>query len=266
MIELLPVAGAGLLIIIVTAAALWLGRGRFRAPSAGRPNWLVPDPVRIQAEARARMDELRWAKRMEPLRTDASLDALAHHRASSMAVGMRQVGLPEEDRTVEGQRRLLYPELLGPLDCCVAGADGRRGDVERCVTAITDQLSAAGSWFEPQWTAGAIGLATGQGRISVCAVLARRLAILDEVEWTADADGCPVVHAPRLVLTGVRTEGLSAAARFRMHRPSGAVEEVKNEARGRRLSLVLNAHEEGGHTLYADEDVLFRWRFVDPRK
>ena len=266
MSELLPAAGIGLLIIIAIATAWWLGRGRHSAPSAGRPTWLGVDTVRVEAEVRARMDELRWAKRMAPLKTDTSLDDLAHSQASSVAFGLRQVGEAEEPRTVSEQRRLLYPELLGPLDYCEAAADGRRGDVERCVSSITERLSVEGSWFEPSWTAGAIGLASGQGRISVCAVVARRLAILDEADWPADADGCPVVCAPHLTLSGVRAEGLSADARFRLHRPSGAVEDVSVEAHGRRFLLVLTADEEGEHELFADDTMFFCWRFGDLEK
>jgi len=263
---LLPIVGAGLLILTGAAVAWWLGRGRHRAPSEGRPPWLGLDVVRVEADVRARMDELRWEKRMPPLKSDPSLDELARRHASTAASDRRAAGEPGEGLSLERHRRMLYPELLGPVDHADAEADGLGGDVERSVSSIADQLTAQGIWFDPRWTAGAIGAAADHGRISVCAVVARRLAVLDDVEWPDADDGLPWVQAPRLILGGVLAEGLATEAGLQLLRPTGDVEKVRAEVRGRRFSLVVMAEGEGSHSLYADDDLLFCWRFGNPEK
>jgi len=261
--ELVPIAGAGLLIVAVVAVAWWLGRGRHRAPSASRPSWRGVDHVQLEADVKARMDELRRARRLEPLRMDESLSEIAHCRAVDEAAGARPVGQTDEELGLEGLRRRLCPELLGPLHESRAGADGRRGEQELCTTGITEALERSGAWFDPRWTACGVGSAAGQGRIEFHAVFARRLAILDGAEWPHGDDGLPVEYAPRLDLNGVLAEGLDEGARLQLHRPSGVVEEVRPEVRGRRFAVHVRADEQGVHTLLADDDVFFCWRFED---
>ena len=245
-----------LLVAMAVGVVVWLGR-RFavRGPRRGRPSWLGPDPVQVESSVRSGLDELRWAAGSGTLRSDEGLDEMARHEAHRASV---EGQLELDGAGLERLRRALYPELVGPLG---GAASVAVADTEACVAALIRDLGPA--WSGAEWTAGAVGVARNGGRLWACAVLARRLAVLDGSEQVHDG----VVHGPDMRLAGVLAEGCGHSPRFALQGPRGRRRPVPNRARGeRRFAVQIQMDTTGNHRLFLDDEEFFCWRFVEPEK
>jgi hypothetical protein len=260
-----PLLTAVLLLVSVAITA-WIvlalvRRGR-PAPKEARPTWLGADAVGVEADLRRELDQARWAEGHPSLRSDAGLDELARHHAHFLAQQRRDTARDDQGRDVTGRRLLLYPELLGAIG--EARALTEASDTAAAVAALGPTLTLA--WCDPQWTAGCVGVATRDGLVAACAVLARRAIVLESAPWIEDArhPGEPRVSDASVELSGVTAEAASGQPRFTLRPPHGDERDVRaRTGHGGRIALTMTLDTEGVHELCADGDTIFIFRFGD---
>ncbi len=251
-------------VAITTLIALALVRRGRPAPKEARPTWLGADAVGVEADLRRELDQARWAEGQPSLRSDAGLDELARNHAHFLAQQRRDTAHDDQGRDVDGRRLLLYPELLGAIGEERALVEA--SDTASAVAALRPELAAA--WCDPRWTAGGVGVATRDGLVTSCAVLARRVVVLESAPWIEDArrPGEARVSDATVELSGVPAEAASGQPRFTLKPPYGDEVDVaaRMEPRGR-ITLRMTLDAEGVHELCADGESIFIFGFGDHR-
>lgn len=251
-------------VAIAAMVALAFARRGHTAPQEARPPWLGADAVGVEAELRRELDQARWAEGHPSLRSDAGLDEMARHHAHFLAQQRRDTPRDDQERDVDGRRLLLYPELLGAVTEARALAEAR--DTAAAVAALRPALSPP--WCDPRWTAGAVGVATHDGLVAACAVLARRVVILEDAPWVEDArhPGEALLQDSAPGLCGVQAEAAPDKPLFTLRGPDGVRADVPNRTDSRgRLDLTLTLDTEGVHELFVGDDSIFIFRFGDHR-
>lgn len=253
-------AASGMLAGAVVFALVRRGR---KAPHSARPAWMGVDAVQAEADLRSGLDQARWRGGAPPMDSDDGLEEMARHHAHALARLGRDSAVDDQGRDVDGRRVLLYPELLGRLaeHRCVVQAD----DADIATDTLVAELVAP--WSDATWTAGAVGVATHGRHVAACAVLARRVLILQRAPWHEDGDhpGRARITQRSLVLEGVLAEAAASIPRFFVQGPGSKKRPIASTAMGTgRVRLTLDLETVGDHALLADEEIIFIFRFDDP--
>ncbi len=164
------------LAIAAVAGATALVLVRMRRDGAGprraRPAHLGPDPTRVEAALRVRLDESRASAGRPPPPRDDRVDELARHHAHWMSVAGETAAVDDQGRDVDGRRTSLHPSLGGAL---------REWRVSLVPAGPDEDAAAAALWravvsgdpahelLERVLGIG-VGVAGGRGRLWACVV------------------------------------------------------------------------------------------------